>query len=235
MVTAGKTSDRVLDHIGRYRISLRDVISKRYLEGGDSANIIKKLVQDGLIVARDRASGHHLPGGLTYYQLTTQGARKAEFPISRTKPLTSTLPQYLAFLWFCCMDSKRRELISSELLNRCIQHPPDAASGHYAIQKTENGPMFYRLFYLGKSKDSYAIKNVSEAFDSAQEHPELSILIKRKLFRPTILVNQLGRKKALRTLFNQKLTGQHIQAVKIDVVPSIENLTRALHEFRNKT
>lgn len=235
MVDASNQSERILDHIGRYRISLREVISRRYLDGADSGNVIKKLVKDGTIVARDRASGNHLPGGLTYYQLTAQGARKAQFPISRTKPMGGMIPQYLAYLWFCCMGSNKRELMSPELLRRCIQNTPDAKSGHYAVQKTENGTMFYRLFYLGKSKDTYALKNVTEAFAGAMDHPELSILLKQKLFRPTILVNQEGRKKALRTLFKQKLTGPQIQAVKIEVVPSIENLNRALHEFRNKT
>ena len=231
MVETPQITDQVLDHIGRYRISLRKTISRRYLDGADAGNVIKRLTQEGLIVARDRESGKSLPGGLTYYQLTPEGARKANIPLSRTKPMGGMLSQYVAFLWFCCMDSKRRELMSSDLLKRCIQNPPDPNFGHYAVQKTGEGSMFYRLFYLGKSKDTHALKNVTDTFSGAWEHPDLSMILKRKLFRPTILVNQPGRKKALRTLFKQKLTGPQIQAVKIEVVPSIENLTRSLHEF----
>lgn len=235
MVEVLHTTDRVLDHIGRYRISLRKVLSHRYLNGSDTGNLIKKLIDERWIVARDRASGKSLPGGLTYYQLTAKGAQKISCSVSRTKPMGAKLPRYLAMLWFCCMDSKRRELMSPDLLKRCIQNPPNPDSGHYAVQKTSKGSMFYRLFYLGKSKDAYALKKVTETFSQAVEHPDLSVILSQKLFRPTILVHQPGRKKSLRTLFNQKLTGPQIQAVKIEVVPSIETLTRALHEFENKT
>lgn len=85
----------ILDHIGRYRLTLRDVLVEAFaLE--NPGNVLQRLRDAGLIVER-----RGLPGRVSYYQLTAAGACDRVSP-ERARPMKpDALRTHLAVLWHC--------------------------------------------------------------------------------------------------------------------------------------
>ena len=46
--------DNILDHIGRYRITLRAVLERLFFEGASCNNVVQRLVRQGKIRAREK-------------------------------------------------------------------------------------------------------------------------------------------------------------------------------------
>ena len=104
---------KILDHIGRYRMTLRPVLDRLFFadESSGCGNVLKRLIDAGLVTARDG-----LPSKRRYYQLTAKGA-EGRVPLGRTKPMRAqSLRSAIAILWFCTMgDSPRTRIESWEL------------------------------------------------------------------------------------------------------------------------
>lgn len=108
-------SDRqlqILNHIGRYQISIRPVLEKLFFkDGGTVNNDLQALAKKGAIQI------HKSTGKFSYYQLTVNQTRSAEtsFPENRGKPLGErSLHESLAVLWFAAMTDTPRVRLSSE-------------------------------------------------------------------------------------------------------------------------
>lgn len=92
----------ILEHIGRYRLTLRDVLRDVFTIK-HPGNVLQRLRAAGLITER-----RGLPGRLSYYQLTEAGAGEG-IPLERTKPIGErALGYHLAVLGFCLFGPVRR-------------------------------------------------------------------------------------------------------------------------------
>src|SRR5262245_34113663 len=92
----------ILEHIGRYRLTLREVLRVAFAIA-NPGNVLQRLRNAGLV--RERTG---LPGRLSYYQLTEAGAGDG-IPLERTKPLGErALGYHLAVLTFCFFGRDRR-------------------------------------------------------------------------------------------------------------------------------
>lgn len=214
---------KVLEHIGRYRLTLREVVSQLFLDGQDPTNILRKLVEEGVITANNRKSGGHLAGGQSYYQLTREGARQTGLPVSRSKSLENRIPQYLSFLSFCCRTKKRRELMEPNQVTELFPQIEDVRNEFYAVEKGKRGPQFYRLFYVGTGGVNYQLKRLSEALKKAAQIRELEILLSAGLFRPTLLLEEPGQSQQFEQLIKKSsiIPKRHRKAIGLIVVPSI--------------
>src|SRR5277367_6841646 len=94
--------DQILNHIGRYTVSIRAVIQKLFFEGKDCDHVINRLQ------AEERIQAIPVPGNLSAYQLTLKEgrARGLEYR-GRAAVTATTLNWHLATLWFCCMTGNR--------------------------------------------------------------------------------------------------------------------------------
>jgi hypothetical protein len=98
MVSAG--DEAILNHIGRYRLTLREVLADAFgLK--HPGNILQRLRDAGLIVERRGTDDCGLPGRVSYYQLTAAGACD-RVSSERARPMKpEALRQHLAVLWYC--------------------------------------------------------------------------------------------------------------------------------------
>ena len=103
--------EKILDHIGRYRLTLRPVLDCLFFADDSSGcgNVLTRLIQQGYVQARQV-----LPRRRCYYQLTRMGAA-GRVPESRTRPLHGqALRTWLGILWFCFMEERRRRLLEPD-------------------------------------------------------------------------------------------------------------------------
>ena len=101
--------ERILRHIGRYRVSINAVIERQFFDGGTWDHVLQRLAKRGrLQTVRDA-----IPGNLNYYHLPRGEARRLGFP-DPPAAQERVLRRHLAILWFCCMTDRARVRLHPE-------------------------------------------------------------------------------------------------------------------------
>src|SRR5437763_15525135 len=96
----------ILNHVGRYTISLRKVIGALYFDGGSANNAVNRLVRESVLQRNSQA----FEGNYTYYQLTKKGCGLLGIAPNKARPKDERgLAQDLGALWFSCMGEVSRK------------------------------------------------------------------------------------------------------------------------------
>jgi hypothetical protein len=187
---------QVLQHIGRYTITLRRVLQVQFFDGGNPQSTLNRLERLGYIQRVER----QLPGNFSYYQLKKKGASIINVSENKAKPKeTKGLSQDLAALWFCCMaDRQRLRLEATEL--RSLFGAPKGGNVIHAAQAEED-PTVFRLFIPepDTSLDRY-VTTLKRAAHQACTDEKLLRWIERGTYQFAVLLTNDGRVEKLAEL-----------------------------------
>lgn len=184
--------DLVLDHIGRYTITLRKVIEALYFEGGSSGSTLNRLVKQDLIERKQNG----LAGNYSYYQLTVAGAKSRGIPVNRAREKKEKgLAQDLAALWFSCMNDVRRKRLNTEELTKLFGAPKGGNVIHVA-QDDEDETTVFRLFVTSGGLTAFSA-NLRRAANDSISDERLLRWIERGTYRFAVLVENEERGKDL--------------------------------------
>lgn len=187
---------RILNHLGRYTVSLRRVLQLQFFEGGSAETALKRLERAGYIQRIER----QLPGNFSYYQLKKKGAAVISVSENKAKPKESKgLAQDLAALWFCCMGERPRKRLTEREL-RALFGAPRGGNVIYAAQ-AEDETTVYRLFIPepDTSLERYA-PSLKRAAHQSCATESLIRWIERGTYRFAVLVTNEERKATLAEL-----------------------------------
>lgn len=187
---------RILNHIGRYTITLRRVLQVEIFDGGSPQVALDRLDRLGYIQRIER----QLPGNFSYYQLKKRGAAVINISENKAKPKEAKgLAQDLAALWFSCMgDRPRKRLLDSELKLLC-----GAPKGGNVIHvaQAEEEPTVFRLFIpeADTSLERYST-TLKRAAHQACADERLIRWIERGTYQFAVLLTNEGRAEKLAAL-----------------------------------
>lgn len=132
---------RILNHIGRYTITLRRVLQVALFEGGNAQESLDRLVRLGYLHRAER----QLPGNFSYYQLKKRGAAILNISENKANPKQAKgLAQDLGALWFSCMDETPRKRLTDSELKVLFGAPKGGNVIHVA--QLDQEPCVFRLF-----------------------------------------------------------------------------------------
>lgn len=214
---------KILDHIGRYRMTLRPVLDRLFFadESSGCGNVLKRLIDAGLVTARDG-----LPSKRRYYQLTAKGA-EGRVPLGRTKPMRAqSLRSAIAILWFCTMaDSPRKRIESWELRDILADEMP---AGKHCMQPG-NPPLLFRVQVpSGRTKVAGVISGLRDHMKESFAHPVVRRMAKDRRYGFAILA-EAERVPEIRSAVAKHNLGRYAPIL-IESVPSPQTITRALHD-----
>src|SRR5262245_49682269 len=131
---------QVLDHIGRYTITLKKILDELFFEGRSSQNLINKLTGQKLI------ESYALDGRFRYYQLTALGAKSRGFPVNRAgEKGPKGIASDLGALWFSCMgEDRRKRLVDKEL--KSLFGVPKGGNVVHVAQDADDDTTVFRLY-----------------------------------------------------------------------------------------
>src|SRR5262249_47592730 len=161
----------ILDHIGRYTISIRRIIEDLFFGGASCANALNRLSdkQNGLIQRVPKA----FPGNYSYYQLTPKGAKSRGLPPNRATPKGEiAVAQSLAALWFCCKAPLWRKRLSDDELEKLVGSPEGGNLIYVAQNEQDEQTAVFRLFVPGEDtrvKQTYARMLRKTAFEAMED------------------------------------------------------------------
>ncbi len=190
--------DLILDHIGRYTISIRRVIEDLFFEGASCGNALTRLVEKDLIQRISKT----LQGNYSYYQLTAKGAKSRGLPANRGTSKEKTLGPNLAALWFSCKSQIWRKRLNDEELEPLFGAPPGGNIIHVAQNGRDEETAVFRLFVPGEGatvKRAYA-RSLRKSAIEAMEDKRLLPWIERGTYRFAVLVHSTVRKEELERL-----------------------------------
>jgi hypothetical protein len=225
----------ILDHVGLYRVSLRIVIERQFFAGRSSANVLKRLRDEGLLRSR---SG--LPGGLSYYQLSASGAALLGLPLSRARPLApQALHANLALLWFCCLGRRARRRIEESALSALFDE--ELPQGYHCIE--EGAPLrLYRVYAPGPHTKSRSVtRRLTEHLAAAWHKPTVRQWISLRQYAFAVLVETEGKRQSIeRTVRGKARAGSDdlplIEQAHVicETIPGLRTLKEAIHDYRSQ-
>jgi hypothetical protein len=191
--------ENILRHVGLYTISIRKVIEHVFFGGADSDNVISRLLESGYLQKNggDPSRTAALPGGISYYQLSSREAVRLDVPIHRTQPRQpEVLRKSVAVLWYCTMHPgiMRRRLERWELTD-LFGKDADRGRGFrtsHAIQLDGNQSAILRL-YAPSSAEHTFIRTLRIEADLAAAHATIASWVQRTTYRFVILVESQTR------------------------------------------
>jgi hypothetical protein len=186
----------ILDHIGRYTISIRNVIEDLFFDGASCGNALTRLADAGLVQRVPKA----LPGNYSYYQLTAKGAKSRGLPPNKaTAKRETAIAQNLAALWFCCKSPFWRKRLNDGELDILFGAPEGGNLIYVAQNEQDEQTTVFRLFIPGDQtsvKRAYARTLRTAAFESLEDK-HLRPWIERGTYRFAILLHNTFRKDEL--------------------------------------
>ena len=216
--------EKILRHIGRYRVSIRAVIEQLFFSGESCDHVLQRLSKDGRVQTHRAA----IPGGLSYYQLSLTEARRLGFPDSRARQdKTKLLRRELAVLWFCCMTPNRRKRLEREEY-RYLGSGKGLASPHVAELAADRSTI-YRVYLPGPEIRDERFVDVlrDDAFLTIQ-HPQLSEWADRGTYQIALVVENQDRADKLQRMIEQRTFPR--VGIHCEVVPPFELLYRAVRQ-----
>lgn len=193
----------ILEHIGRYTVSIRRVMEDLFFDGRSCGNALNRLADKQLIQRIEDS----LEGGYSYYQLTPKGAKALGLPPNRgTSKRETALAQNLAALWFSCRPGVRRKRLSDRELGTLFGAPEGGNVIHVAQDDVANETAVYRLFIPseGTSVKSEYVRSLQKSAGDAIGSPKLAPWIERGTYRFAVLVHSEVRKEELDRFIRRK-------------------------------
>ncbi len=219
--------ERILNHIGRYRMTLRPVLDHVFFERESSGcgNVINNLIRKGLVRSR---SG--LPNRRNYYQLTRAGA-EGRVPLDRTRDQRGqTLRTNLGVLWYCCMLNRPRRRLEKHELAKVFEPPP---TGPHCIERGEVNRI-YRCRVVGtKTRVDALMKAIRIRIDAANDHPKLKNWIESENYAFVLLVEQLRVQQLEQALHQSRL--RELARIVVARVPSPQDLSTVTASWQKRS
>lgn len=227
---------KVINHIGLYRLTLRAVVTEQGFDGSETAcgNVIQRLLDDGRI-----QSIEGLPNGFHYYQLTKKEAIAQGLPENRAQPLgPRALNEALAIVWFCCMGRRTRHRLESRqiqaLLGQSFQTP-------HCVEKGAGKEMnrVYRIFAPGPAtKPAYVVNQVAKLIDevmSLSPAPKARYgpadMMRERTYAVAVLADTESRREKLHEMIKAREL-MELAHVIVELAPSPETLSEAINRSR---
>jgi hypothetical protein len=220
--------EKILKHIGLYRVSLRGVIEELFFDGESCDHVIQRLQESGRIRA---IKG--LPDNLSYYQLTLSEARLRGIK-QRAHRRGKQLAEDLAVLWFSCMGARPRPRLERKPLGKVFGRGPGMGKPFCREKHSETEQIIYCVRVAGPGTDDKRLLHDIEWWvRNWLSDTKRAQYILAKLLGFSILVEHPDRVEKLRELVARRdaLTGVLIN---IEEAPGPHQLASAIRKRKEE-
>jgi len=217
--------DQILNHVGLYQLTLRRIIEEQFFDGGNSGNVIQRLVASRKLLVRDG-----LPRRINYYQLTRAEAKRRSLPESRGRALQNqALHTALAVLWFCTMSEANRHRLEQREVDRLF---PDASP--VAIHCIERSPDSHRLIRMKvtdpDSDERTVLRSLRKTVFQTMALPGLRPWVETGRYCFAVLTETEARVQHIRQVIKADQQLSESATFVVEQAPGVRTLQQVLHD-----
>lgn len=226
----GSTSELVLQHLARYRLSFQEIISRVYLDGRSPQALLNRLKGDDLVSV---LAGPGFPRNRRAYVLTEKATTKLGLPRSRANPLTGqSFNEQFARLSYCyfsgwpCAAVDRAEALPmyeafGKITNVFLVLRQALAGGGHVLEL---------LSFVGATaRPRDVLDRVRKLRDCIDSSARLRELAGRRLLTIVLVTQNVNRQDYLNTTMLSDLGDADGRcAVRAAAVPWLDDLEEAL-------
>jgi hypothetical protein len=217
--------ERILAHVGLYRITFRHILEQLFFAGREAAcgNVLERLKRAGRLRSVRQGGGP-----LKYYQLTSAEAARRGIP-QRALPIGSrALPETLAVLWFCTVEPGSAHRLERDEVVRL--YGLDAPHGPHCVEEG-TPPRVLRLYVPGPHTKLPTIVAALDALaTNASLVPGLASWVPNRLYAVAVLVSTEARETRIRRALEARRPDD--VEIRVSRVPDTHSLASALHALR---
>lgn len=160
---------RLLEHAARYRVLLPPAASAAFGNGKPIPHAFSRLVEAELLQGFPRA----LPGGLSYYVLSTKGCAAINAPSFRaTPPQGAALDLAIATSFFCHLDKHRRYRLDPQEAGELFEASlPQNVS--FVVTDELGERKVLRVVQAAAQLAADAVRHVRVLVEQTARHPQL--------------------------------------------------------------
>lgn len=221
--------ERILSHIGRYRIAFRTTLEQIFFEGRSSGNVVQRLLRQGRIVARPG-----LGPRLRYYQLSAAESARQGVPLIRAKPLGGqALQTHIGVLWYCYFTTpgvRRGRLEPSDLTPLFRDERP---KGAHCVEPGKPSRVFRVIVTGDRSTDEVLLKRLKQRIARCRRHPVLGPMMAGSEYCFVILAENGPRRERLRKAITRRGLDRHARIL-VDYAPGVRSVHAELRGLQRR-
>lgn len=221
--------DQILNHVGLYQLTLRRVIDEQFFDGGNSGNVVQRLVAGRQLQIRDG-----LPGRLNYYQLTRAEARRRGLPESRARALQNqALHTALATLWFCTMSESNRHRLEQHEVDRLF--PEEAPVAIHCVERSTDSHRLIRMKVTDPdSDDRTVLRSLRKMVFATMIMPGLRPWIETGRYCFSVVTETESRVQRIRQIIETDQQLSDSATFLVEQAPGVRTLKQALHDRQQR-
>lgn len=224
-MTGEDRDDRILAHVGLYRVTFRRILARIFFDGREKAcqNVVDRLLQEGSLCDVQLGGS-----ALKYYQLSPGEAAKRGIRHRARSLGGRALSEAIGVLWFCTILAQRYRLERKEL---CSVLGPAAPQGTHCAEPG-NPARIYRIYLPGPwTKPAAIAASLDEIIASAKQTPVLSGWITNRLYGIAVLVPTEARANLIQQAIASKRIGEGTRII-LEQTPDAKALPGALYALK---
>jgi hypothetical protein len=206
MVSLDPANERILEHVGRYRVATRSTVAV-LLPGSQPDKRLAALSKAGLLRAH-----RGLPG--TVYQLTKKGAVAAQVSPARSRKFgTQSLMKNLGVLLFCHVPEMERLRVEREQAARALQTElPDAA---YCLARVRDRAVLFECYVPSATAPiSTVLRHLRKQLHAAKKHTSIAEAVRDLRYGLAVIVATPQRRKAIMDAIRTKQPNEQVPLIK---------------------
>lgn len=173
-----RRDDAILNHMGRYQVTLKYIVSGLFYEGKECGHVLKRMEQDDLIQQVAKGAS----GGFTYALLTPKGAARAGVPRERGDHSQQSIDKNMGLAFACTLasDIRRFRLENNEISQLLAAKGLIPPNVDFIAADTPGCAAVYRVYWAENLRS--ALSGLSDLKSSFEKTPLIKEAINDGVF-----------------------------------------------------
>ena len=227
---------RILRHVARYRLTIREALRRHILGGTDPGSLLQRLRRGGYL--KERTGNEGFPERVSYYQLTEAGASAVGASPNFSKRIGArVLHECLALLWVGCLEPRRRVRLVRPEVERLLAaelSPPLKAYPHCLDLGGKRRVLLQAYVPKPGANPNGVVQGVEKRLRKSRTQPDLAFPMREKDYGVLVLVDERPVIKGIKARLGKRGILQDNHVV-VAFAPSPSNIARVLRELRTNS
>ena len=186
----------ILNHLGRYRVTTKGIISELFYDGKECGHILKRMEEEGYVEQKAKGAS----GGFTYVLLAGKGAAFAGVPQERSQHTQASIDRNLGISFACTLAGDRHYRLENDEVSQFLGVPGLVPSNlDFLAVDSATRCGIYRVYFAENPRS--AMSGLAELMRTCSGIPGMKSAMDDGVFGVAVLCRTPGLMNRLKSTF----------------------------------